>query len=353
MIRLILLVVRWTQTRLELLSIHHLLPLAEWLREPARVATISCAERDVASLRVWICWRPGPSLRLTCWAGTCSPGRTMDMMERSEKKYVMTRTQLITIITTTIMNDVSTPLTRDFPELAHLSYVSFHVCDLANETRFAQTTRSRGPAFRPHLFPINILLSSQSQSHVRCAGRTRNGKWIDSKCANSVFTCCRGFLTASSGNNLALQGPLYELRSETKSAFNEAKALEARWKELEKEQRDVYQVRLKHSCTRTFYSLSLEIHPGISPLAPTTKHFWTRWSYGGSCLCIYTTRFDSHIWRGFRHGYPKWQRDWWLYPRVQEGEKGISQACYVEWSLEKGTSGVERWLKRTSWASQW
>ncbi|KXN88108.1 hypothetical protein AN958_07567 [Leucoagaricus sp. SymC.cos] len=43
-------------------------------------------------------------------------------------------------------------------------------------------------------------------------------------------------------NNLALQQHLYDLRSETKDAFDEAKRLEARWKELEKEQRDVYQV---------------------------------------------------------------------------------------------------------------
>ena len=44
-------------------------------------------------------------------------------------------------------------------------------------------------------------------------------------------------------NNLALQQRLYELRSETKDAFDEAKRLEARWKELEKEQKEVYQVR--------------------------------------------------------------------------------------------------------------
>ena len=44
-------------------------------------------------------------------------------------------------------------------------------------------------------------------------------------------------------NNLALQQRLYSLRSETKEAFDEAKQLEARWKELEKEQKEVYQVR--------------------------------------------------------------------------------------------------------------
>lgn len=46
-------------------------------------------------------------------------------------------------------------------------------------------------------------------------------------------------------HNLALQDSLYNLRSETKDTFDEAKALEARWKDLEKEQREVYQVRLR------------------------------------------------------------------------------------------------------------
>jgi ESCRT-I complex subunit VPS37 len=40
-----------------------------------------------------------------------------------------------------------------------------------------------------------------------------------------------------------LQEELYKLRSETKDAFDEAKSLEARWAELQREQREVYQVR--------------------------------------------------------------------------------------------------------------
>ena len=44
-------------------------------------------------------------------------------------------------------------------------------------------------------------------------------------------------------NNLALQESLYKLRSDTKDAFDEAKRLEARWKEIEREQRELYQVR--------------------------------------------------------------------------------------------------------------
>lgn len=39
-----------------------------------------------------------------------------------------------------------------------------------------------------------------------------------------------------------LQDGLYALRSETKDAYDEARSLEARWRELEKEQREVYQV---------------------------------------------------------------------------------------------------------------
>lgn len=42
--------------------------------------------------------------------------------------------------------------------------------------------------------------------------------------------------------NLALQDELYKLRSDTKDAFDESKALEARWTELQREQREVYQV---------------------------------------------------------------------------------------------------------------
>jgi len=58
-------------------------------------------------------------------------------------------------------------------------------------------------------------------------------------------------------NNMALQEVLYQLRSETLGAFNEAKSLEERWKTLEKEQKEVYQrftpqfllMRLRHSVT--------------------------------------------------------------------------------------------------------
>ncbi|KAL4251785.1 VPS37 family protein [Abortiporus biennis] len=58
-------------------------------------------------------------------------------------------------------------------------------------------------------------------------------------------------------NTLTLQEPLFKLRADTQAAFEEAKQLEARWKELEREQREVYQrftpqfllMRLKHATT--------------------------------------------------------------------------------------------------------
>jgi hypothetical protein len=42
-----------------------------------------------------------------------------------------------------------------------------------------------------------------------------------------------------------MQDDLYRLRSETQQAFDEAKALEARWKVLEREQRELHQVNLR------------------------------------------------------------------------------------------------------------
>ncbi|KAI0304265.1 hypothetical protein B0F90DRAFT_1704109 [Multifurca ochricompacta] len=52
-----------------------------------------------------------------------------------------------------------------------------------------------------------------------------------------------GFANETIANqNLTLQDELYRLRSETKDAFDEAKSLEARWVDLQREQREVYQV---------------------------------------------------------------------------------------------------------------
>ena len=43
-------------------------------------------------------------------------------------------------------------------------------------------------------------------------------------------------------NNMTLQDQLYALRSETQATFDEAKSLESRWAEIEKEQKEVFQV---------------------------------------------------------------------------------------------------------------
>ena len=77
--------------------------------------------------------------------------------------------------------------------------------------------------------------------------------------------------------NLALQDELYRLRSEAKDAFDEAKALGARWTELQREQKEVYQVAL-----RTVLSilialiLTSAVHTSIPPDAPPTRNNGTR-----------------------------------------------------------------------------
>jgi hypothetical protein len=43
--------------------------------------------------------------------------------------------------------------------------------------------------------------------------------------------------------NLSLQGDLYQLRADTKAAFDEAQSLLARQKDLDREQKELYQVR--------------------------------------------------------------------------------------------------------------
>jgi len=57
--------------------------------------------------------------------------------------------------------------------------------------------------------------------------------------------------------NLALQDDLYRLRSETQAAFDEAQMLQVRWRELDREQKELYQrytqsfllLRLRHAAT--------------------------------------------------------------------------------------------------------
>lgn len=81
-----------------------------------------------------------------------------------------------------------------------------------------------------------------------------------------------------------LQESLYRLRGETQDAFNEAKALEGRWKELEREQREVYQVRLP--IRLTFHNLigTLAVHTSISANASPTCNNGARRSIRSTCL---------------------------------------------------------------------
>ncbi|KAJ8080478.1 hypothetical protein PM082_017311 [Marasmius tenuissimus] len=118
--------------------------------------------------------------------------------------------------------DLSTPFTRDFPELAHLSREDLE--DLLSDHTYFEAVFHSLPRVR-------AMYDAQAELGL----------------ANEQIA----------KNNLALQDRLYALRSETQAAFDEAKSLEARWKELEKEQRDVYQryssqfllMRLRHSTT--------------------------------------------------------------------------------------------------------
>ncbi|KAL1715956.1 hypothetical protein EV715DRAFT_275397 [Schizophyllum commune] len=79
--------------------------------------------------------------------------------------------------------------------------------------------------------------------------------------------------------NTAQQEPLYQLRAETQESFTQAKALEARWKELEKEQRDVYQrftpqfllMRLRHATTAQDDLSETLANAFVSSSAPTTS----------------------------------------------------------------------------------
>ncbi|KAF5360682.1 hypothetical protein D9756_004866 [Leucocoprinus leucothites] len=117
---------------------------------------------------------------------------------------------------------MATPLLAEFPELAHLSREDLEDL-LADPTYFQAIFHS--------LDRVKELYTSQAELGL----------------ANETIA----------QNNLTLQQQLYNFRSETKDSFDEAKRLEGRWKELEKEQRDVYQrytpqfllMRLKHSIT--------------------------------------------------------------------------------------------------------
>ncbi|PPQ92856.1 hypothetical protein CVT25_004344 [Psilocybe cyanescens] len=117
---------------------------------------------------------------------------------------------------------MASPLVTDFPELAHLSREDLE--DLLSDTVYFQ-------AVFHSLGYVKDLYKSQTELGL----------------ANEAIA----------KNNLALQQRLYNLRAETQDAFDDAKKLEFRWKELEKEQKEVYQrftpqfllMRLRHSTT--------------------------------------------------------------------------------------------------------
>ncbi|KAH8104697.1 hypothetical protein BXZ70DRAFT_610253 [Cristinia sonorae] len=117
---------------------------------------------------------------------------------------------------------MATQLLTDFPELSHLSREDLE--DLLVDPQYFQAV----------FHTLNqVKAMYQAQAELGLANET------------------------IAKNALTLQEPLYKLRSETKDAFDEAKQLEARWKDVEREQREVYQrftpqfllMRLKHATT--------------------------------------------------------------------------------------------------------
>ncbi|KAF8133774.1 hypothetical protein EV363DRAFT_933467 [Boletus edulis] len=101
---------------------------------------------------------------------------------------------------------MGTPLMAEFPELSHLSRTDLE--DLMNDPAYFQAVF--------HSLP-RVQALYQSQTELGMANE------------------------AIAQSNLALQDRLYQLRSDTKDAFDEAKSLEVRWKEVEREQKEVYQ----------------------------------------------------------------------------------------------------------------
>lgn len=112
---------------------------------------------------------------------------------------------------------MATPLLTEFPELAHLSREDLE--DLLTDPLYFQ-------AVFHSLERVKALYQAQAELGL-----------ANESIANS---------------NLRLQDSLYQLRSDTQEAFDEAKALETRWRELEREQREVYQ-----ACTLTILAFSI------------------------------------------------------------------------------------------------
>ncbi|KAI9451393.1 hypothetical protein F5148DRAFT_1239653 [Russula earlei] len=117
---------------------------------------------------------------------------------------------------------IQTALTTEFPELSKLTRDDLE--DLLTDPAYFQAIF--------HTLP-KVKELYQSQAELGLANET------------------------IANQNLALQDGLYRLRSETKDAFDEAKTLEARWAELQREQKEIYQrftpqfllMRLRHATT--------------------------------------------------------------------------------------------------------
>ncbi|KAG1772438.1 hypothetical protein EDD22DRAFT_861168 [Suillus occidentalis] len=116
----------------------------------------------------------------------------------------------------------ATPLMNEFPELAHLAREDLE--DILNDPAYFQSIFHSLPQVK-ELYQAQAELGMANEAIAR--------------------------------TNLSLQDRLYELRTETKEAFDNAKSLESRWKDLEREQREVYQrfnpqfllLRLRHATT--------------------------------------------------------------------------------------------------------
>ncbi|KAG6890608.1 hypothetical protein C0995_006584 [Termitomyces sp. Mi166 len=131
---------------------------------------------------------------------------------------------------------MTTPLLAEFPELTHLSREDLE--DLLTDPQYFQA-----------IFHSLDRVKTLRQDHAEL------GMANESIASTSCVYPTSHDLIKATDNNLRLQESLYQLRSETQEAFNEAKTLEARWKEIEREQKEVYQrfspqfllMRLKHS----------------------------------------------------------------------------------------------------------
>ncbi|KAG8863121.1 hypothetical protein FRB96_009302 [Tulasnella sp. 330] len=117
---------------------------------------------------------------------------------------------------------MATQLLQDFPELANYSREDLE--DLLTDPLYFQSTFHS-------FYRVKALLQAQQEL----------GK------ANE----------AVARNNLTLHDELFRLRAETQAVFDEAKALQAKWKDVEREQKEVYSrlepsfllMRLRHAAT--------------------------------------------------------------------------------------------------------